>query len=442
MLADKLFDRFEQDVLANPDLYLEDYYRVKDSVANSTAIYKNKPIDFLYQPMFFCPDDIQRLGRIAHTLAGILEKVIDQYCKDSQFRKLFAFSPLMEELILIDPGYRWTFPMARFDLFYHRDDKDIRFCELNADGSSGMNEVRELHNIVGASQALSGFDKGQDFVDMELFDTWIDAIIANYREFGHGPETPNIAIADFTGEGTTSEFEVFRSRFEARGYDTVICDLQELKLQGTQLYYGSMPIHLVYRRATTTRIVHHAANIKDFIRAYREKYVCVVGGMVSQIIHNKKLFAVLHMFQHLTFLNSEEKDFIAAHIPYTVMLHAADKEFLAEVAGNKDRWVLKPDDQFAAHGVFIGKYYSRHRWQQLVKQWAGESYLAQEFCSLPQRKMLTVEGRSLRFENYNFMLGLFMYNHRFRGIFTRASRHNTIAAVVESFALPNFILNK
>jgi len=104
--------------------------------------------------------------------------------------------------------------------------------------------------------------------------------------------------------------------------------------------------------------------------------------------------------------------------------------------------VLKPDDQFAAHGVFIGRDYSNDQWQQLVRRWAGDSYLAQEFCLLPRRKMLTIENNSLRFENYNFMLGLFMYNHRFRGIFTRASRHNTIAALVESFALPNFIVNK
>ncbi len=442
MPANKYFHQFEKNVLANPDLYIDDYHRVKEAVANSTAIYKDKPIDFLYQPMFFAADDIQRLERIAHTLAGILEKVVAQYRQNSQFRKLFAFPPLMEELVLMDPGYPLPFPMARFDLFYHRDDRDIRFCELNADGSSGMNEVRELHNIVGSSQALSGLGSREDFSDFELFDTWIEAIIANYRNCGRGPDQPNVAIADFAGEGTTSEFEVFRSRFEARGYHTVICDLRELKLKGKQLYYQSTPIDLVYRRATTTRIVHYAQEIPDFITAYREQYVCVVGGMVSQIIHNKKLFAVLHMSQHLTFLTEAEKTFIGRHIPYTVMLDSPPQGFLDRLVEEKDRWVLKPDDQFAAHGVFIGKDCSKDQWQQLVNRWTGESYLAQQFCLLPRRKMLTVEDGSLNFENYNFMLGLFMYNHRFRGIFTRASRHNTIAAVVESFALPNFIIKK
>ena len=37
--------------------------------------------------------------------------------KNPEFRKLYGFSPLLEQLILKDPGYSMTVPMARYDIF-------------------------------------------------------------------------------------------------------------------------------------------------------------------------------------------------------------------------------------------------------------------------------------------------------------------------------------
>lgn len=37
------------------------------------------------------------------------------------------------------------------------------------------------------------------------------------------------------------------------------------------------------------RLVEEAGQIGDFLTAYREGAVCVVGGLVSQLVHNKVL---------------------------------------------------------------------------------------------------------------------------------------------------------
>ena len=112
-----LFKAFEQQVMADPKAFYQDYLTVKNHVENSTAIYMGKPVDFIYQPMFFSQDDIARFQQLTDTLTGILRKVIAQYRKSPDFRRLFGFSPLAEELILLDPGYRYSFPVARFDVF-------------------------------------------------------------------------------------------------------------------------------------------------------------------------------------------------------------------------------------------------------------------------------------------------------------------------------------
>ena len=46
------------------------------------------------------------------------------------------------------------------------------------------------------------------------------------------------------------------------------------------------------------------------------------------------------------------------------------------------------------------------------------------------------------FENYNYMTGLFLYNEKLSGIYTRVGRENVIGSLVESFTLPSFLTEK
>jgi hypothetical protein len=438
--AADFFKCFEENVKSEPDKYFHDYLNVKEKVKDSSAYYEGKPVEFLYQPMFFTADDIERFKSLTSTLTGILKKVVSSYLKSPQLRKEFGFSPLMEELILVDPGYSIKFPMARYDIFYHYDN-NYKFCELNADGSSSMNESRVLHDILYNSHALDGIKDSYRVYDFELFDSWIDSILANYREFNGGRDgSPNIAIMDFEGDGIISEFEVFQKRFVQRGYHTVICDPRELKYIKGKLYFKNNRIDLIYRRATTSRLVDKADDIQDFIRAYKDGAVCVVGGLVSQIIHSKKLFAVLHNDGMIPGLDNKEKEFIKMHVPWTAVFDPDDKNMVNRLKSNRDKLVLKPFDKYAAHGVYIGKDYNSGEWESLIANSSREPYLVQELCDISNINMLTLENKKPVFEKYNYIIGLFMYNHQFRGFYTRAGRKNVIASIAESFTLPNFIV--
>lgn len=440
MDALELFRKFEAKVMADPKTYYADYLRVKEQVDNSTAIYRGKPVDFLYQPMFFTETDIDRFRALTATLRQILRKVTDEYKRSPRFRKLFGFSPLMEELILVDPGYDYYFPMARFDLFYPFSD-NFKFCELNADGSSSMNESTVLRDIFFASKALDGITDRYEVYDFELLDSWVDSMISNYETFtGETDPKPNIAIVDFDGEGIISEFEVFQSHFQARGYDTVICDPRKLRYRNGELTYNGKRIDLVYRRAVTARLVEEAEHIQDFLQAYRDGAVCVVGGLVSQVIHNKIIFAVLHSDQCLSLLEPDEREFVKKHIPYTAVFEPGDEKLREEVKKSKDKWVLKPLDQYAGRGVYIGQDFTEEKWQELVDDIKAGTYMAQEFCSVPQINMATVENESIHFEKYNYQIGLFLYNEEFAGFYTRAGRTRVIAPTAESFDLPNFVV--
>jgi len=440
--AAELFKRFKDSVLYDPSVYIKDYIDVKTKVDSSPAQYRGEPVDFLYQPMFFMQDDINRLESLSERLVEILKKVIGEYRLNPDFRTAFNYPSIMENLILKDPGYEIEFPVARFDLFYPYNDK-VKFCEFNTDGTSSMHETAVLHEIFSNSKALGTFKDVSSFYDFELLDSWISCLLENYAKFkGKKSSSPNVAIMDFEGEGTLSEFFEFKKRISSLGCETVICDPRKLRYTGGKLYFEDLRIDLIYRRAVTARLIDEADSITDFLKAYMDGNVCVVGGLVSQIVHNKILFAILHDSSFTGFLPREDKAFIKDHIPYTCVLNEQNKHGKQYALQNKDFCIIKPCDLYAARGVFTGKDTTLDEWRMLIDEKSRQSYIVQEFIEPPKIDMLVTDGNYISFEPFNCMLGLFMYNQKFSGIYTRVGRKSIIASKAESFTLPNFVMER
>lgn len=440
-MLDSLHRQYRGIIEREPERYRADFLKGKEIVNNSTAIYNDKPVDFLYQGLFFSEEEYEELGNFLQEMTGILKKVVREYKVNPRFRKLFPFSPLMEELILIDPGYGVDFPMARFDIFY-RENGGHLFCELNTDGSSGMNEITIIQDVMDKSLAFSEIKKDYEVRGFELFESWLEVLLRNYREFNGGiDDKPNIAIVDFTGEGMVYEFRAFQRVFRERGYNTFICDPRELEYRGGKLYFKDNQIKLIYRRATTIRLVEEAEQIRDFLSAYRDGAVCVVGGLVSQIVHNKALFAVLHQKDRLDFLTEREKEFIKRHIPYTAILDLNDGENIEKLITAKDQWLVKPIDQLAGKGVYIGRDFRPAEWKKLIEGLVDKDYIYQQFIEPPVMAMPHFAENKVS-EDFGFQIGLYSYNHRLAGLYTRAGRKTVIGNISESFTIPNYICRK
>ncbi|SDK84778.1 glutathionylspermidine synthase family protein [Natronincola ferrireducens] len=440
-LKNRIFLQYRGNVLKNKEAYLEEYKRVLKTVEKSPAQYKGKPIEFLYHPMFLSVDDFKKFEHLTEQLMGILRKVIDRYLQDEEFRKHFGFSQLLEELIVKDPGYSIPAPMGRFDIFYH-DDGDFQFCELNADGSSGMVEARELQNIFQHSLAIKELEKDYRFTIFEVFYTWVDALLKNYQEFSGSQEKPKVAIVDWFSSEVPSEFIEFQKVFEERGCPTVVADIRDLTYRKGKLYYEEFQIDCIYRRAVTWEIIDNNKEVKDFIDAYMEGAVCVVGPIRSQIIHNKNIFSILHDSMKTPFLTEEERRFVEKHIPYTTIFDTNNEELVDFTIKNKDQLVLKPMDKYASYGVYIGRDFTAKEWKNIIDSQAQKNYLLQQFCRVPKLPMAMFAENDVDFVENNYIIGLFMYNQKLQGIYTRTGRCNIIGSVVECFTVPNFIVEE
>jgi len=214
-------------VLENPDLYLQDYKRTVEKVKNSKAQYKGKPVPFLYNPMFFTEEDVDNFRKIGSMMLSIANKVTQKYIEDENYRKKFGFPKFIEELILVENGYHINVPIARFDIFY-KDYDNFKFCELNTDGSSAMNEDNTLAEILLETEAMKRFGSKYSISLFELFDSWVKESLEIYKKFDPNNPKPNVAIVDFTESGTTEEFKEFKKAYMRNGYNCIIVDPRDL----------------------------------------------------------------------------------------------------------------------------------------------------------------------------------------------------------------------
>lgn len=115
-----------------------------DYMQSSTAIVHHRVVACSFIPRLFNRKTYDTMKETAGTAHRILVKVIERYLADPEYRRAFDFDPRLEELILLPRGYDSVLPFARVDTFLDEDDYRVKFCEFNADGSSGMNENREI----------------------------------------------------------------------------------------------------------------------------------------------------------------------------------------------------------------------------------------------------------------------------------------------------------
>ena len=431
-------------VKGNEKIHLKEDEKIKDYLNASTAKYHDRVVRTLYIPKIFTSKEIEYMSDAMNELYGIFDRVIEHYLSSADYRKLFGFEDRLEKLILQRASYTQNIPMARIDLFLNEKTRDFKFCEFNTDGASAMNEDRELNCAFQMSEAYKAFAEKYPCKSLELFDSWVEEAIKIYWEYaGEKNELPNVCIVDFLENATINEFYIFKEAFERRGCRTSICDIRKLRYESNQCFSeDGMKIDLVYRRAVTSDIMTHYDEVGSFLRAYENHSFCLVGDFRTQIVHNKILYKVLHMKQTSAFLSRKQRLFIKNHIPYTVSLDEvfADYDLSEDVFHHKDKWIIKPEDSYGSKGVYAGvELENEERWIKIVQSKQNENYILQEFCT-PYRT------DNIRFQNDDFawidtsnLTGVFVYNGKLAGIYSRISFEQMISTQYNEMAIPTII---
>ncbi|WBW99524.1 glutathionylspermidine synthase family protein [Oceanirhabdus sp. W0125-5] len=432
---------YMKEILKNKEKHIKNYKEMIKKVKNSTAMYKGEPIPFLYMPKMYTESDLNEFIKLSETMMGILRKVIDRYLTNYEYRKEFRFGSLLDKLIRVEHGFRAYVPMARIDLFYKGIGK-FKFCELNADGSSAMNEDRELGKIFRESGIFDNIPHDFNEENFELFNSWVKECEKMYTEFGgvKGEET-TVAIVDWSGGGTVNEFKVFKKAFEENGFKAIIVDPRDVTFKESTLYHNDTKIDIVYRRLVTREIIDRSDEIKDFIEGCLSGKVCVIGPIKSQIIHNKRIFKILHDEETKAFLTDEEISFIEEHIPLTKYFEG-DGWDINKLIADKDELILKPSDLYASRGVYAGKDFTDEMWREKLFKCKDEDYLIQEYYTPHKTTLLEVTEDDIVQCEFNNITGIYMYNEKMAGLYSRVGKNPIISGLHECYTLPTFIIKE
>ncbi|MCR5666908.1 MAG: hypothetical protein K6G01_08765 [Eubacterium sp.] len=402
------------------------------------------PISFV--PTFYTKKDLAFFEKVCTMTHNVLSKVIKHYIDNPKYRTLFCFSKEVEEMILLPCGYDEMLPMSRFDFFLSEDDFSFKFCEFNADGTAAMSRTNLGCEAVMLSDSYKEFAKRHKISRFDIFDSWVEEMMKTYRSDKNAIDNPNVLITDFEDAVTKSDITRFLEAFKKKGYNVRFVDTRKLAFDGEHLIDPSdgTPFHVVYRRLVTSDIVANKDKCKAFIDAVAQEKVCIIGHFRTTVTHSKMINVALLDEMTKAIMTQEEWDFIQEHVLPTYRLRNDQKNLdITVVKNNPAGWILKPEDDYDAKGVYAGINYTQEEWAKIVDENIDNDYVAMEFYNPPLAKIFPIrplpyEPDLMEPEEWHSMTGIYSYNGTFYGFFSRMGKEGVISESHDGVSIPSF----
>jgi hypothetical protein len=348
------------------------------------------------------------------------------------------------ELVAIDPGYRRSSPSARLDSFLTTS--KYQFVELNAETPAGIAYAEVLTEIFLELPVVKRFQERYALRRFAARDRMLDTLLACYREAGGKKPKPTIAIVDYEDVPTRTEHHLFRVFFESKGYPSIVCDPRHLSFERGQLFHDTLPIDIVYKRLLVNELLEKKNELKPLIDAAKARAFVMVNPFRCKPIHKKAIFAVLTDDELMGLFGEDEQAAIRAHVPWTRRVAAAHAtkdgqsiDLPEYIRKNRERLVMKPNDEYGGKGVFIGWEMTDAEWDQALGQALSASYVVQEKVELLRQTFPQME-KSLAFKELVVDLDPFVFAGEVEGFLTRLSGTSLANVTSGGGQVPAFLI--
>jgi hypothetical protein len=256
----------------------------------------------------------------------------------------------------------------------------------------------------------------------------LSTLLEVYREWGGTVERPQIAIVDWEGVSTESEFRILQDYFVAEGYPTTIADPRALTYDGVQLCAGDFRIDILYKRVVIHEFLERFDETHPLSRAYAEGRVCMVNPFRAKLAHKKLGFAVLSDPAYAHLFTPAELEAIRRHIPWTrrvrpglTTFDGGEDDLFEILRRERARLVLKPNDDYGGAGVVIGWETEATVWERAIRQALAASYVVQERAPLRKVWMQVSAGDALAREEMFVDFNPYLFRGETEGALVRLS---------------------
>jgi hypothetical protein len=438
-------------LLAEPELAEKSLAHLDQGLERAKLIFGGRRLSPYLRPHFVSEEDFARVRHVCETVWGAIEKVKDAAVADLSLLDELGLTEIERELAQIDPGYRAVSPTARLDSFLTED--VYSFVELNGESPAGIAYADAAYEIFMELPVMKRFAESYNLRRFWGRPLMLKVLLDCHEEFlGRRPDrAPHIAIVDLKGMPTQKEFELFREYFEGEGYPSIIASPDELEFRGGRLRAGEFEIDIVYKRLLVNEYLPIIKQHPALLDAYRARAICMVNSFRSKIIHKKALFAVLTDARHTKLFTEEERSLITGHVPWTRRVRAAKSDYYGEeidllefISERRDRLVLKPNDDYGGHGIYIGWNTDEISWDEAIHHaLANGDYVVQERVPTAREVFpaLTSDGK-IQFADQLVDLDPLLFNGKVGSAFTRLSSNELANVTSGGGMVPTFVISK
>ena len=439
------------DLLARGSVAADSQAVLDDLQQRRGLAFGTRPVCTVLRPRFITQDVYRTLRTRTETLAGAFDSAYRRALNDSLFRKQFGLVDWEESLLDIDPGFDPPFPTSRFDSFLLADGS-MRVTEYNTETPAGAGYSDALAEIFYAMPAFQEFQTRFQCFPIPCKPGILHVLLSCFQQWqGNANTKPRIAILDWREVPTYSEFVIFYDYFQSMGLEARIIDPRDVTFENGKLMAGDYHITLIYKRVLIHELIARCGVDHAVVKAVREKAVCMVNAFRCKIIAKKASLAVLSDEQNASLFSGAQNQAIAEHIPWTRVMQERKTTFdnkpidlVPFVLANKDRLVLKPNDDYGGKGIVLGWTVDQNAWAAAVAHALAEPHVVQDKIPLPYEDYPSIHDGTLhvipRMMDTNPYMAFGKYMH---GCLTRISTDELVNVTAGGGStVPTFLIEK
>jgi glutathionylspermidine synthase len=389
------------------------FARLFDKERELGLVHDDRPFCPFLRPHFVTRAQYETIALSAEVLAGAFELLATAALENNEIFAELDLTEKEERMARIDPRYERLCVSSRFDAFFDGD--DYKFLEYNAETPAGVGDQMQMEKVLELVPPVKEFLAEHKHWRPAPHRRLLESLVATYRDFGGNREKPNIAIVDWHGVSTMSEFYVLQEYFESQGFPTLIADPNELEYDGDCLRVGDFAIDIFYKRILIHEFLEKFDETHPLSRAYADGRVCMANSFRSKIAHKKAGFAVLSDEQY-------EKLFT---LECRTTFEGQEFDLPEFLRREREGFLLKPNDDYGGKGIKLGWETSQAEWETALDEALQHSYIVQE--RVPVGKVtIPAFSDSIRMESLLIDFDPFLFLGKAEGGLVRLSSQSLV----------------
>jgi hypothetical protein len=393
--------------LLTDDRAAEAQGRLEEAQRRRGVVAGDRPLCPVLRPHFLTPEQYRFLQARVRLLLPALDRAYRAALADPLFRPQFRLSGAEESLLRADPGLPCPCPTARLDGVFFSE-QDLCFTAFHAETPAGAAYQDVLSDLFLGLPVVGDFLRRYQLRPLPARPGVLHALLAAYREWSGRREPPRVAVLDWRDAPTYSAGVLLADYFRRHGLECAVADPRTLEYRDGRLRAGAGDVTLAYRRVPVGELLERGGLNQPLVRAVRDGAACMVNPFRCTVLHKRASLAVLGDERNAHLFAPEEREAIAAHIPWTrcveerSTVHGGETvDLVPFLLKHRERFALKPNEDRGDGGVVLGWTVDDGAWEGAVRQALAEPYVVQERVNLPTEPFPSAPDGRVRFSDYH-----------------------------------------